>query len=220
MYGWIQEVHPEPGRVADVGAGTGIFGEGMTRRGWSVVGVDPDTDLLAFHPEPVLLGTAESLPLDEGSVDLVTVAQAWHWIDPAPASAEFRRVLTVDGAVVVVLNQLDVRLEWVLRLARIMHAGDVYRPAWRPHLEGFGPPTSAQFPFSTTVTVDDVVALASTRSYWLRSSERIRRRVEGNIRTFLAAEGRSLAADVGDHSGGDVFTLPYLCLGYLRPRLR
>src|SRR5699024_4827415 len=28
LYDWIQEARPEPGRAADVGAGTGIFGEG------------------------------------------------------------------------------------------------------------------------------------------------------------------------------------------------
>lgn len=218
VYDWIESRCGKPDTVADVGAGTGIFGEGMRRRGWSVVGVDPDTELLALHPAPAVSGTAESLPLDDESVDLVTVAQAWHWIDATAASAEFSRVLTAEGAVLVVLNQLDVRVEWVLRLARIMHAGDVYRPAWTPDLEGFGPPAAAQFPFTTTVTIDDVVALAATRSYWLRSSARVRRRVEDNIRTFLAAEGRALAEEAGGHSGGEVFTLPYLCLGYLSPR--
>lgn len=214
VYDWILSERDSPGRAADVGAGTGIFGAGLRERGWSVIGIDPDRDLLALHPKPSIVGTAESLPLDEGSVDLVTVAQAWHWMDPAAASAELRRVLTADGTIVIVVNQLDVRVEWVLRLARIMHAGDVYRPAWRPELEGFGPTTAAQFPFVTTVTIDDVVELAATRSYWLRSDARIRGRVEKNIRTFLASEGRSLAAVAGDHDGGDVFTLPYLCLGY------
>lgn len=216
VYDWISSYFTGVGRAADVGAGTGIFGAGLRARGWTVTGIDPDRELLAHHPGPSIVGTAESLPLEDGSVELVTVAQAWHWIDPMPASAEFRRVLsTADRSwVAIILNQLDVRVEWVLRLARIMHAGDVYRPAWRPELTGFGPPEVFQVPFSTTMTTDDIVALAATRSYWLRSDERIRNRVERNIRTFLADEGRILAAEAGGLIEDGTFDLPYLCLGY------
>ena len=222
VYDWLAEEVMAPVRCADVGAGTGIFGTGMRDRGWSVVGIDPDQDLLALHPEPARGGTAEALPLDDESVDLVTVAQAWHWIDPIPAAAEFRRVLTRTGAVAIVLNQLDVRVEWVLRLARIMHAGDVYRPAWRPALAGFADPTAAEFTFTTGVSADDVVELAATRSYWLRSGPRVRERVEANIRSFLSDEGRGLAAESGSllTAAGepDMFELPYLCLAYLTQR--
>ena len=216
IYDWVEERVASPASVVDVGAGTGIFGAGLTDRGWTVTGVDPDPDLLRLHPEPGLTGTAEDLPLADGSQDLVTVAQAWHWIDPAGASAEFLRVLRPGGAVAIVLNQLDVRVDWVLRLARIMHAGDVYRPAWRPELPGFGPAETTTVPFATEVTIDDVVDLARTRSYWLRSDERIRARVERNIREFLGEEGRLLAAAAGDHrEQSGTFRLPYLCLGYL-----
>jgi hypothetical protein len=125
-------------------------------------------------------------------------------------------VLRPGGAVAIVLNQLDVRVDWVLRLARIMHAGDVYRPAWRPELPGFGPVESTTVPFATEVTIDEVVELARTRSYWLRSDDRIRARVERNIREFLGEEGRLLAAAAGDHlEQTGTFRLPYLCLGYL-----
>ncbi|WP_019157375.1 class I SAM-dependent methyltransferase [Brevibacterium senegalense] len=216
IYEWIKARVGGPGTAADVGAGTGIFGTGLTARGWTVTGIDPDPDLLWLHPDPALTGTAEDLPLADGSCDLVTVAQAWHWIEPAAASAEFLRVLGGDGAVAIVLNQLDVRVEWVLRLSRIMHAGDVYRPAWRPELTGFGPVETTTVPFETEVTVETVVDLARTRSYWLRSDAHIRARVERNIREFLGEEGRLLAAAAGDHcEQTGTFRLPYLCLGYL-----
>lgn len=222
VYDWLAEETTAPGRCADVGAGTGIFGAGLRARGWSVVGIDPDPELLALHPEPAHTGTAESLPLDDGSVDLVAVAQAWHWMDPVAAASEFQRVLTTTGAVAIVLNQLDVRVDWVLRLARIMHAGDVYRPAWSPELVGFTDPLAAEFAFTTRVSTEDVVELAATRSYWLRSGPTVRARVEANIRSFLAGEGRGLAAESGGlvTAAGepDTFELPYLCLAYVAHR--
>ena len=104
VYDWLAEETTAPGRCADVGAGTGIFGAGLRARGWSVVGIDPDPELLSLHPEPAHTGTAESLPLDDGSVDLVAVAQAWHWMDPVAATSEFRRVLTPAGAVAIVVQ--------------------------------------------------------------------------------------------------------------------
>lgn len=206
----------EPGECIDVGTGTGRFAAALLARGWSVLGVDPDPDLLALHPAPTALGRAESLPLEPASADLITVAQAWHWVDEAEAAAEFSRVLRQGGRAAVIVNQLDVRVDWVMRLARIMHAGDVYRPAWRPRLAGFGEVEGHVEEFSTPVGVDDVVALAATRTYWLRSPERVRARVEGNIREFLAGEGRELAGSaVGDDGR---FALPYLCLSYRAQR--
>ncbi|WP_051297738.1 class I SAM-dependent methyltransferase [Brevibacterium album] len=226
VYGWAEGFAreasvPVPGACVDVGAGTGLFGAGLRARGWEVLGVDPDPALLELHPTPTAAGTAEALPLAEGSASLITVAQAWHWFDPEAASAEFRRVLRRPGAVVIVLNQLDVRIEWVLRLSRIMHAGDVYRPQWRPELTGFGPVRAAEFRFSTPgMTVGDLVALAATRTYWLRGDERTRARVEGNLREFLTGEGRELALASGHatpgHAEGEpvVYELPYVCLAY------
>lgn len=222
VFDWIGSLAGAGRRAVDVGAGTGLFGTELTERGWEVTGVDPDADLLRVHPGPSIVGTAEQLPLPDASVDLVAVAQAWHWLDAGAAADEFRRVLAPGGAAAIVLNQLDVRIDWVLRLTRIMHAGDVFRPAWRPELHRFAPVASTNVPFETRVTVEDVVDLARTRSYWLRSDDRVRQRVEANIRSFLADEGRVLAESAGDWDAqAGAFRLPYLCLGYLsRPSSR
>ncbi|RMF20054.1 MAG: class I SAM-dependent methyltransferase, partial [Gammaproteobacteria bacterium] len=44
---------------------------------------------------------AEALPLPDSCVDLVTVAQAWHWFDGPAVEKEFMRVLRPGGAVVI-----------------------------------------------------------------------------------------------------------------------
>lgn len=193
--------------VCDLGAGTGLLSRALAadERVGSLIAVDPDAQLLARNPVTTAIGTAEEIPLPAASVDLVTVAQAWHWFDEQAAAREIARVLRPGGRLAILNNQLDVRIPWVLRLARIMHAGDVYRPGWRPHLgRGFATAATQKHLFTTSVTADTVVQLAATRSYWLRSDDRTRARVEANIRQYLAAEAGFPAERT--------FDLPYLCL--------
>src|SRR3954466_3223812 len=85
-------------RVADAGAGTGKLTRALVEAGAEGVAIDPDPDMLATLREnvvavPTFVGTAERMPLPDGSLDAVTFGQAWHWVDPAAASQEVARVL-------------------------------------------------------------------------------------------------------------------------------
>lgn len=200
-------VHAAPGpRVADIGAGTGKLSVALRDRGLDVTAVDPDTSALEHNPCHSLVGTAESIPLPAGSVDLVTFAQSWHWVDAKVAVTECARVLAPGGVVAILINQLDVSHEWVMRIARIIHAGDVYRPEWRPDL---GDPFGAVEPhvsrFTQELTFDELVGLASTRSYWLRSGQHQRDRIVNNLRDYLFKENPM----------GETLQLPYVCLTYV-----
>ena len=53
----------------------------------------------------VVDGVAESMPLEDGSVDAVTVAQAFHWFDAPAAAREIRRVLRPEGRLALVWNR-------------------------------------------------------------------------------------------------------------------
>ncbi len=75
--------------VADIGSGTGIFSHQLLERGLHVIGVEPNNDMrnvaeqsLNIHSRFISINaTAENTTLKENSVDLVTVAQAFHWFD-------------------------------------------------------------------------------------------------------------------------------------------
>ena len=93
---------PAACRVADVGAGTGIFTRLVAGLGHDVVGVEPDPRMrsrfVASSPGlDVVAGSAESLPLASESVDAVTAAQAVHWFDGPRAFPEIARVLRPGG---------------------------------------------------------------------------------------------------------------------------
>ena len=53
----------------------------------------------------VLDGTAEQIPMADGAVHAVFVAQAFHWFRVPEATAEIARVLDADGALAIVRNQ-------------------------------------------------------------------------------------------------------------------
>jgi SAM-dependent methyltransferase len=92
----------EGARVLDLGAGTGKLTKGLTEAGFGVTAVEPlegMREVLAQRAPAatVLEGFAERIPLEDASVDAVTVADAFHWFDPQPALAEMRRVLRPGG---------------------------------------------------------------------------------------------------------------------------
>ncbi len=98
--------------VCDLGAGTGILSRRSARPRGAVVAVDPDEAALLRNPAPGRTGTAEDTGLPTASCDVITVAQAWHWFDEAAAAIEIGRILRPGGALILI-NQLDVRVDWV-----------------------------------------------------------------------------------------------------------
>lgn len=104
-----------PSVVADVGSGTGIATAPLLARGHRVFGVEPNQAMreaaerwLANEPNAALFtsvaGRAEATGLSDQCVDLVLVAQAFHWFDRDACRREFSRILSPGGSVALVWN--------------------------------------------------------------------------------------------------------------------
>lgn len=95
--------------VLDVGAGTGKLTRLLLARFGRVVAVEPAEAmrrlLAAGCPDAeVLAGSAEEIPLADGSVDAVFAAESFHWFDGARALTEIARVLRPEGELVLMWN--------------------------------------------------------------------------------------------------------------------
>ncbi|MBD0689608.1 class I SAM-dependent methyltransferase [Streptomyces sp. CBMA123] len=223
---WALDAAPGVGasrrpRVLDLGAGTGKLTATLLALGVDVVAVEPDPAMLgelrrALPEVRALSGSAEAIPLPDGSVDAVLAGNAMHWFDMAVAGPEIARVLTPGGVLAGLWNVLDDRVGWVAGLARVSGPAAVgprdTPGSWRvetaaAHLprDGgetrFGSPEQEVFPHGQPRTADSLVATLATRAGMLVMPDEERAAALGRIRAFLAS--RPETADDG-------FTLPML----------
>jgi SAM-dependent methyltransferase len=99
-------------RIADIGSGTGIFSELFLHSGYNVIGIEPNEHMrrsaeikLANCPGFTSRNhRAEQTGLKSHSVDLITVAQAFHWMEPVQTKKEFLRILKPEGHIVLAWN--------------------------------------------------------------------------------------------------------------------
>lgn len=90
-----------PATVADIGCGTGISTRLFAERGFDVLGIDPNEEMLAKARDAggarYFRGEASATDLPAESIDLVIAAQAFHWFDIPSTLAEIGRILRPGG---------------------------------------------------------------------------------------------------------------------------
>ncbi len=209
-----------PGRVVlDLAAGTGKLTALLVGTGAQVVAVEPVAEMRALLEQALptvqaLGGTAEAIPLDTGSVDAVTVGQAFHWFRGDEPLAEIHRVLAPGGGLGLVWNVRDTSVQWVARLTEIMepHRGDT--PAhrsgkWREAFDRtqlFGQLSDAEVRHVHRLPPAGVVARVASVSFIATLPEREREGVLADVRELLATDPET--------SGREEVALPYRTVVY------
>jgi SAM-dependent methyltransferase len=141
--------------VLDLAAGTGKLARPLLAAGLRVTAVEPVAEMRAALPAGAraLEGTAEELPLPDGSVDAVTVGQAFHWFDGDAALREIARVLRPGGLLALLWNRrvdedpVNQAIEDIIGPYRSdvpTHRGDAWRAAFERTTQ-FGPLAEEEF---------------------------------------------------------------------------
>jgi SAM-dependent methyltransferase len=193
--------------VLDLGAGTGKLTRQLVARGLQVVAVDPSEGMLqqlraAVPGVPTMIGTAEEIPLEDGAVDAVLVAQAWHWVDPERAPREVARVLRPGGQLGLVWNRRDERSPWLAEFAEITKGGFSHDF----NTEAVGPPFGElerlETEWSYELTTEQFEDLVTSRSYVIGRSD--------EEREALLEQVRALAARELERTGATKLSMPYV----------
>lgn len=109
----VRHLRLPPGRprVLDVGCGEGEFLAEMQAVGWTVEGVEPNSEAVALaraRGVPVTQGTVTEMSLDPASLDAITFRLVIeHLRDPAAALNACRRALKPRGVLWIATPNLD-----------------------------------------------------------------------------------------------------------------
>lgn len=132
---FLATLAPARALAVDVGCGNGQLTVQLARHFESVLGLDPSADQIAnaqAHDKVrFVCAPAEKLPVDDGSVNLITAAQAAHWFDLPRFFDEARRV-AAPGAAIALISYGVLKLEPALmdRFRRFYY--EEIGPYWPP----------------------------------------------------------------------------------------
>jgi SAM-dependent methyltransferase len=200
-------------RVLDLAAGTGKLTRLLADSPATVIAVEPVREMRAALPDSVeaLDGTAERIPLGDSSVDLVTVAQAFHWFDGDAALAEIHRVLRPGGRLAIVWNRridddpVNRAIAEIIEPHRAdtpTHRGDAWRAAF-DRTDLFGPLETHVFANEQRLDADGLEARVTSISF---------------IASLPDEERASVSAAAGALAGDGTVMVPYRTELHIAPR--
>ncbi len=218
---WIADrLDLRPGRtVLDLGAGTGKLTRALLETGARVIAVEPGDAMRAELERAVLgaealRGAAEEIPLPDGSVDAITVGQAFHWFRHDVALPELHRVLRARGGVALVWNARDrdardrdapLHQEIGKLIAPFVPPDNVPSEEWSQQLaesELFGPLEGRHFSFVQQLDAGLLAERIASVSFVAAAPPAARRELDAELRR------------VAERLGGRV-DFPYLTTAYV-----
>jgi ubiquinone/menaquinone biosynthesis C-methylase UbiE len=205
-------------RLLDLAAGTGKLTRQLLETGVEIVAVEPvgpmRAHLSALLPSvDVRPGVAEQIPLADGSVDAVTVAQAFHWFRAEAALGEIHRVLRPGGALALLWNTRDENDGLQRTLTELLQGLERGTPRRRgvdaeALLDAsplFGVVEAARFPHAQELDEQGFVERTLSISFVASAPEEVRARTERRLRDLAAGLPRPIV-------------LPYVTEVYVAPR--
>jgi len=108
--------------IADIGSGTGLFSELFLKNGNIVFCIEPNKKMRnvaerTFEDYPnfeSINAKAEETSLPDKTIDVITVAQAFHWFDIQKTRKEFLRILKPNAYVILIWNERKINTEFSL----------------------------------------------------------------------------------------------------------
>lgn len=124
-----------PDLVVDIGSGTGLSTRIWAGRARKAIGIEPGLDMRreaerqsAGLPDVSYqkgISTATGLP--DGCADVVTVSQAFHWMEPRPTLVEVARILRDGGVFAAYDCDWPPTMNWEAERAYLDHAKTYHR---------------------------------------------------------------------------------------------
>jgi SAM-dependent methyltransferase len=198
-----------PLRVGDLGAGTGSMSRLLADCGHDVIAIEPDPRMrrsLEQAPDPritVRAGSAESIPVADGTLDALVAAASFHWFDLPKALPEMARALRPGGTVAIAWNHRDDDVDWVEQMSQILGRLDARSGTRELIVPPIVPPfvdlEVATFHHTQLLDNESLVGLAGTFSHVALSPRR----------DDLLRQIRALVASHPSLAGQACFELPY-----------
>lgn len=169
---------------ADVACGTGLSSVALAGLMEEVLAFDSSAAMLAHaapHPRVTYAqAPAEALPVESGTLDVLTAAQAFHWFDRAAFLAEARRTLKPSGVLALYDDFFLGELEGEPGFREFQRAYLTRYPSPARHREPFGEAEARaagwtfheeRFKHPLPLTRSELVAYLLTQSNTLGATE-------------------------------------------------
>ncbi|KAA1471133.1 S-adenosyl-L-methionine-dependent methyltransferase [Dentipellis sp. KUC8613] len=199
-----------PLNIVEIGAGTGIFTRALLAHPeWStsiqkLSALEPSAGMREVFAKSVTdervtikEGFFDNTGVPDGQVDLIVIAQAFHWCPDFDAAAvEFSRILKPDGIVALIWNLEDREVaEWVGQVRDCVESYEQGAPQFRLGLwrkvfnetyeKLFEPPVEKVWDYLLPGTLEIVTNRAFSRSYVAIQTDDVKAKIKTDIQAIV-----------------------------------